>query len=91
MYDNGQFARIKLINSIVHWYKSISSDVHLFDILSKQQLKRTIDLKVPGGCRTIAISKDVIYLIGGCDSNSLNSTWEYTVVNNKIVAKKGMN
>ena len=43
-------------------------------------------------CRTIAISKNIILLIGGCDyPNYLKETWKYNIFDNKIFHKKEMN
>ena len=66
------------INTTIHLFIERSNQLYLYNVFKKELEVKIIDKKVPVRSKTIAIKKNVIFIIGGyLDGERKSINWEY--------------
>lgn len=71
-----------IANTIIHYFKPDSNQIHLYDVIKKVQIQIEIDRIIPNDCKTIAVDLENIFIIGvQKDTVNQNITWVFNRLN----------
>lgn len=75
--------------TFIHYFEPQTKDVFLYDVINKTQTQFQIEREIPAGCRTIAVGKQSILLIGG-QIKRLPQKLTWSIRCRTLVCKKDM-
>ena len=73
----------------IHFFKPDSHSIYLYDLVDRQQIRLSTDIKIPLGSRTVTTNEGKLFCIGGNKFNK-NKTFEYLIFEGRLNQKSNL-